>query len=238
MRPEPAQSGAPGESRSAAWRGSWCRRHCVLIALVALYPDRLRGLALAAPVLADRGGPARAGPSRTLRSATTRRRSGATAAPAVLGRRRGRRSSSRSSSVVLELDPRRRDGAWPCTRRSRARASCARSILVPWAMLTVVTAITWQTIFEPELGFVNTPARRGRATRRHRLAGRGATGADGDDLRRRLEDGAVHGAAGARRVADDTRGDLRGGEGRRRDGVAAVHQASRCRCSSRRSSSR
>jgi multiple sugar transport system permease protein len=29
-------------------------------------------------------------------------------------------------------------------------------ILVPWAVLTVVTAITWQTIFEPELGFVNT----------------------------------------------------------------------------------
>ena len=29
-------------------------------------------------------------------------------------------------------------------------------VLVPWAVLTVVTAITWQTIFEPELGFVNT----------------------------------------------------------------------------------
>ena len=29
-------------------------------------------------------------------------------------------------------------------------------ILVPWAVLTVVTAITWRTIFEPELGFVNT----------------------------------------------------------------------------------
>jgi multiple sugar transport system permease protein len=29
-------------------------------------------------------------------------------------------------------------------------------VLVPWAMLTVVTAITWSTIFEPELGFTNT----------------------------------------------------------------------------------
>jgi ABC-type sugar transport system permease subunit len=29
-------------------------------------------------------------------------------------------------------------------------------ILVPWAILTVVTAITWQSIFEPDLGFVNT----------------------------------------------------------------------------------
>ena len=29
-------------------------------------------------------------------------------------------------------------------------------VLVPWAVLTVVTAITWQTIFEPELGFTNS----------------------------------------------------------------------------------
>src|SRR5919109_764542 len=27
-------------------------------------------------------------------------------------------------------------------------------VLVPWAVLTVVTAITWRTIFESELGFV------------------------------------------------------------------------------------
>ena len=29
-------------------------------------------------------------------------------------------------------------------------------VLVPWAVLTVVTAIMWQTIFEPSLGFVNS----------------------------------------------------------------------------------
>src|SRR3954469_23005142 len=29
-------------------------------------------------------------------------------------------------------------------------------VLVPWAILTVVTAIAWQTIFEPTLGFVNS----------------------------------------------------------------------------------
>jgi multiple sugar transport system permease protein len=29
-------------------------------------------------------------------------------------------------------------------------------VLVPWAVLTVVTAIMWQTMFEPELGFVNS----------------------------------------------------------------------------------
>src|SRR3954466_6810735 len=28
-------------------------------------------------------------------------------------------------------------------------------ILVPWAILTVVTAITWRSIFEPDLGFAN-----------------------------------------------------------------------------------
>jgi multiple sugar transport system permease protein len=32
-------------------------------------------------------------------------------------------------------------------------------VLVPWAVLTVVTAITWQSIFEPQLGFVNTMLR-------------------------------------------------------------------------------
>jgi multiple sugar transport system permease protein len=32
-------------------------------------------------------------------------------------------------------------------------------VLVPWAVLTVVCAITWQTIFEPQLGFVNTMLR-------------------------------------------------------------------------------
>jgi trehalose/maltose transport system permease protein len=29
-------------------------------------------------------------------------------------------------------------------------------ILVPWAVLTVVTAITWRSIFEPDLGFANS----------------------------------------------------------------------------------
>lgn len=38
----------------------------------------------------------------------------------------------------------------------RGRALLRAVVLVPWAILTVVTAITWRTIFEPELGFVNT----------------------------------------------------------------------------------
>ncbi|HKE80076.1 MAG TPA: sugar ABC transporter permease [Solirubrobacteraceae bacterium] len=32
-------------------------------------------------------------------------------------------------------------------------------VLVPWAVLTVVTAIMWRTIFEPDLGFANTVLR-------------------------------------------------------------------------------
>jgi multiple sugar transport system permease protein len=37
----------------------------------------------------------------------------------------------------------------------RGRALLRAVVLVPWAVLTVVTAITWRTIFEPELGFAN-----------------------------------------------------------------------------------
>ena len=74
-------------------------------------------------------------------------------------------------------------------------------VLVPWAVLTVVTAIMWRTIFDPTLGLVNARAR----ARRHRLARRVAPRDDRDDHRRRLEDGAVHGAAAARRAAGDTR---------------------------------
>jgi multiple sugar transport system permease protein len=38
----------------------------------------------------------------------------------------------------------------------RGRALLRAVVLVPWAVLTVVTAIVWRTMFEPELGFVNT----------------------------------------------------------------------------------
>jgi multiple sugar transport system permease protein len=38
----------------------------------------------------------------------------------------------------------------------RGRGALRTIVLVPWAVLTVVTAITWQTIFEPNLGLVNT----------------------------------------------------------------------------------
>jgi multiple sugar transport system permease protein len=38
----------------------------------------------------------------------------------------------------------------------RGRALLRATVLVPWAILTVVTAITWRTMFEPELGFVNS----------------------------------------------------------------------------------
>jgi multiple sugar transport system permease protein len=38
----------------------------------------------------------------------------------------------------------------------RGRAVLRTTVLVPWAILTVVTAMMWRTMFEPKLGFVNT----------------------------------------------------------------------------------
>jgi multiple sugar transport system permease protein len=38
----------------------------------------------------------------------------------------------------------------------KGRGALRTVVLVPWAILTVVTAITWRTIFEPDLGFANT----------------------------------------------------------------------------------
>jgi len=41
----------------------------------------------------------------------------------------------------------------------RGRGLLRTVVLVPWAILTVVTAMTWRTIFEPDLGFANTVLR-------------------------------------------------------------------------------
>ena len=38
----------------------------------------------------------------------------------------------------------------------KGRGQLRTVVLVPWAVLTVVTAITWRSIFEPDLGFANT----------------------------------------------------------------------------------
>ena len=41
-------------------------------------------------------------------------------------------------------------------RAFRGQGLLRTVVLVPWAMLTVVTAITWQAIFDAQLGFVNS----------------------------------------------------------------------------------
>jgi len=41
----------------------------------------------------------------------------------------------------------------------RGRALLRAAVLVPWAILTVVTAMTWKTIFDPDLGFANSMLR-------------------------------------------------------------------------------
>jgi len=42
---------------------------------------------------------------------------------------------------------------------TKGKGALRTIVLVPWAVLTVVTAVTWQTIFEPQLGLVNTVLR-------------------------------------------------------------------------------
>ena len=37
----------------------------------------------------------------------------------------------------------------------KGRGVLRATVLVPWAILTVVTAMTWKTIFDPDLGFAN-----------------------------------------------------------------------------------
>ena len=41
----------------------------------------------------------------------------------------------------------------------KGRAILRATVLVPWAILTVVTAMTWKTIFDPDLGFANSMLR-------------------------------------------------------------------------------
>jgi multiple sugar transport system permease protein len=41
----------------------------------------------------------------------------------------------------------------------KGRAILRATVLVPWAILTVVTAMTWRAIFDPDLGFANTMLR-------------------------------------------------------------------------------
>ncbi len=122
----------------------------VLIALVAAYPILYAiWLSLHQYSVRDGGSLALAGPSGS-DNYTTRPRQDATFWTAM-----------RTTLIftVVERDPRAAASAspwrWPCTRRSRARALLRTVVLVPWAMLTVVTAIMWQTIFESPQGFVN-----------------------------------------------------------------------------------
>jgi multiple sugar transport system permease protein len=82
----------------------------------------------------------------------------------------------------------------------RGQGSCAPPCSCPWAVLTVVTAVMWQDD-------VRVAVRLREHAPRHAdgLAGLRAAGADRDHPGRRLEDGALHGAADTRRVAGDTR---------------------------------
>ena len=105
----------------------------------------------------------------------------------------------------------------------KGRGIVRASILVPWAIPTVVSALLWKWIFQADgvanemLGHADPVVHRGLAV--------GAVG----HHRRHLEDRAVHRAAGARGPADDPGRGLRGGQGRRRQGVVDVLAHHACR---------
>ena len=71
-------------------------------------------------------------------------------------------------------------------------------ILIPWAILTVVTGLHVALDLRVAAGPGEHDPRR-----RHGVARAGAARPDRDHHRRRVEDGAVHGAADPRRPADD-----------------------------------
>ena len=119
----------------------------------------------------------------------------------------------------------------------RGRGALRTIVLVPWAVLTVVTAITWQTIFEPNLGLVNT------VLKTLHLPGGNTVwlGENGwamavlvfaDVWKTAPFMALLH----PRRAAGDPRRHLRRGEGRRRHGVAALPRDHAAAADARRSS--
>ena len=102
---------------------------------------------------------------------------------------------------------------WSCTGRSSAAGVVRTSVLIPYGIITVVAAFSWQFAFDPDTGFVNhLPF----IADDKAWFGEPLQLARGDHHGRGLEDDAVHGAAAAGRAGDDRRHALRGGEGRRR----------------------
>ncbi len=82
------------------------------------------------------------------------------------------------------------------------RGTVRTSVLIPYGIVTVVAAFSWQFAFQPDTGWVNQlPVRR----RRQGLVRRALQRLLRDHPRRGLEDDAVHRAAPARRADDDRR---------------------------------
>ena len=104
-------------------------------------PDRVRDLAVVHRVQRPRQGSG-ASPAST----TTPRRS----VLGVLGRGQEHVHLHRDLGLARAGD-RPRDGAGDA-RGVQGRGLLRTVVLVPWAVLTVVSAITWRTLFEPNLG--------------------------------------------------------------------------------------
>ncbi len=88
----------------------------------------------------------------------------------------------------------------------RGKGLIRASILVPWAIPTVVSALLWRWIFDAN-GIANADHQPADPVVHRRLAGQGS-----GHHRRHLEDGAVHRPARPRRAAGHPRRGLRGGK--------------------------
>ena len=106
-----------------------------------------------------------------------------------------------------------------------ARGLMRTSILIPYGIITVVSAFAWQFAFSLNNGFVNgwfqwLPW----ISAGHQLVRLPLAGDVRDHRLRDLEDHPVHGPAAAGRAVPGLRGHARGRPGRRRDVVAAAVQ--------------
>ena len=163
-RPGPAAAALPRASRSAASRASWSSPSMLLIALVAAYPI-LYAIWLSLHEYSVRvAGPlplGRVARAAQLHDALQRRRVLERDADHVHlhGRHRCPGDSSSASRMAMAMHA-----------AFKGQGLLRTVVLVPWAVLTVVTAIMWRTIFEPHAGLRERSSLVG--TRRHGLARR------------------------------------------------------------------
>ena len=104
------------------------------------------------------------------------------------------------------------------TRNSVGRTAVRALLILPWALPTIVNAVMWRLIYNPEFGSLNALLTQARPARfLPLLARRSGERHERDHRRRHLEELSADRADRARRPADHPEGSPRGGDhGRRR----------------------